>query len=135
MEKLISLLGENNQLVVMKGQLRNIEKKVKDTGEVYYVGDLRVPRVSDDDVYSVGFNILNICFSNAYVSAKNITDAQMKQLKDNEVTVLLSLVSGIFVNKSGDNTYKNNRVLFYVEDHQLTRQVEQHNYKTKSYNI
>lgn len=135
LEKFKELLGDNSQLVLLKGQLRNIERKAKDTGEIYYTADLRVPRLNSDDIYGTSFNIMNVCFSTEYVTANGLGDSHMKQLKDNEVILLISLVSSIFVNKNGDNIYKNNRVLFYVEDHMLSRSIEKHELKQKSYNI
>lgn len=120
MEKCENLLGSSNSFLVLKGQIRNIQRKCKES-EFYYIADIRVPRVANlENVYQTSFNIFNVCFDTKFVSKKSITDDIMLTLKDNEIIINLAINSSVKSYKANDGrVFKNNNVSFYVLDYKL----------------
>lgn len=114
----VSEMMTGSDLLFLKGQLRNIVQSTKEDGSIYYLADIRVPRSTNlENVYEVSFNLCHVCFSSEYVKSNNISVETMKQFKDNEVLLNVSLNSSIKSYKAGDgNTYKGNNVKFFVED-------------------
>lgn len=136
MSKFNEVLGDNSVLIVLKGQLRNIVRCVKDDGFVYYTADLRVPRAISNDVYGVTFNLLNVCFNSEFVTSNKYGDDTMKSLKDNEVLLTLTMLSKIDSYTKDGKTFKNNRCQFYVDSCQLIRTIDKPSMsKTSTYNI
>lgn len=96
-EKVIEMMGENSQLCFIKGQLRNPEMRVKENEDVYYLADIRVPKLMNDTVYGVSFDIYHVCFGSDFVKENNITKEFITSLKDNEVFV--DLIPSVKVNQ------------------------------------
>lgn len=117
-----------NELVVLKGQLRNIQRVTKDdgSGEFYYLGDLKVPRITNSaSVYDTSFNLYHVCFSNEFISRNDeITDDYMRQFKDNEVLMLVSMLANINKSKSGDKVAKFNNIRVYVNEIVLSQNID-----------
>jgi hypothetical protein len=117
-----------NELVVLKGQLRNIQRVTKDdkSGEFYYLADLKVPRITNSaSVYDTSFNMYHVCFSNEFISRNDeVSDEFMKKFKDNEVLMLVSILANINKSKSGDSFAKFNNVRFYVNEIVLLQSID-----------
>lgn len=122
-EKLLGILGDASSLLLVKGQVRNIQKAANEDGQIYYIADVRYVRQSSDDVYGTNWNVTNVCFSAAYVEENKVNDEVMKAYKDNECVLILSLASKLDIQKKDDRTLKFNRCSFYVDSIDLVREI------------
>lgn len=124
LENYSKLLGDSNELLIVKGQIKNIEH-VNKGNDVYYLADLKVPKINSSEIYNTYFNMYHICFSSDYVKVAKINDEYMKQLKDNEVILNLTINSTIFKKPAENNQFfKYNRINFFVIDCIKTKDVE-----------
>jgi len=125
----IELLGNSNDLMILKGQLRNIQRREKDNKEWYYLADLKVgKKINDNDIYGIAFDIYHICFTHDFVRMACVTDDVMKELKDNEVIVYLTPNCNVNSSKRTidgvERLDKFNRANFYVNDIMLLTQIK-----------
>lgn len=113
-EKVMEMMGENSQLCFIKGQLRNPEMRVKENDDVYYLADIRVPKLMNDTVYGVSFDVYHVCFSSEFVKENNITKEYITSLKDNEVFVDLTLSAKVNQKKVEGRVDKYNSTNYFV---------------------
>lgn len=123
-EKILEMLGNASSMFLVKAQVRNIVKKVKDGGLPYYLADIRYVKTSSNDFYGVNFNVSHVCFSSDAVVKLGIKDETMKMYKNNECLMLLSVSASIKTFKKDDNTYKLNNVQYFVDDIELIREID-----------
>ncbi len=118
MKKVSDLMLESG-LCFLRGQLMNIIMAEKsDNKEIYYLADLRVPRMLNvESVYDASFNWVHVCFGSEFVKNNNFTIDKMKIFKENEVLLNLRFSSSIYKYKNKDDeTMKKNEIRFFVDD-------------------
>jgi len=132
MLKKFDSLMNGNEVLFLKGQLRNIQQRKKDNQEIFYVADLRVPRnLSIDDIYSVSFNTYHLCFSNNFITNSKFTIEDAKSFKDNEVLVNLSTQSNIRTSQKDGVENKFNNTKYFVNDLMFVKAIDKPNYLDK----
>jgi len=131
LEKFNSLMGEEKELILLKGQMINPSKrKKKDSEEVYYTFSLKTVKKMGEDEYSQGYNTYQIIVS--VEKSKQFTDEQIKAMKNNEVLVLLE--TSCHIRKFGDNG-RDNKITFYLVEIMQTKEIKREMPDIKAVNL
>lgn len=135
LDKMIEVMGENNDCMFLKGQVKNIQKRSKETGEFYYLADIKVCKKINDSNYGISYDMYNVCFSADLVVSLNLDDEKMKSFKDNEV--ILGLTPSCMIKKvtkdNGENKY--NRCNFFVNSFKQIDVIGKQRTLQKVYNL
>lgn len=129
LKKVNDLLGDEHDLILVKGELNKIDKCFKEDGSVYYMGDLRVLRnTNTGSEYDIKTSNYLCCFGSEFVLDAKLDDDKMKALKNNEVLLILNCLSNIKTIKSKkdgvEDSFKVDNVRFFVQDVLLTKKLE-----------
>lgn len=134
--KINDLLGEEKELIVLKGKLFSpAEVKRQEDQAIYYTFRLKVLKAANDDAYAQSFNTYFIIMP-AEV-AKRYTREQIREMKDNEVILLCSARAGTreFVNKNTGEKVTVNNISLYGLDIMFTRQIKKDSENAKALKI
>lgn len=141
MKKLTTVLGNETELIVIRGQLKNPQKVQKEDGSgYYYTFQLKSIRQSNpDEAYSQGYNTF-YCIMSSNV-AKTYTDEQMSGMKENEVIALCSLNARAKTTQYTEKTTGEvvertyNNITLYISDLLQTRSIQKELTNKKAINL
>lgn len=120
--KINNLMNDNNNLLLLKGQLIKPMRQVKENGEVYYTFILKTLNKYSDDDYSQNYSMFYCVLSTD--RSLHYSDEDLKALKNNEVIVVAN-ITGIVkqINAQTGKFYVNSRNSIFVHDVYLNREI------------
>lgn len=124
LQKLQEMLGENKQMVLVKGQLlKPVAVPKKEGGDLYCTFILKQVKSFSDDEYSQGYNNF-LCIMPSEIFSR-YTREEIAAMKGNEVLAVLE-ISNIVRNLQGQQgPYTVNNTTYYVHDITQTKTLKE----------
>lgn len=132
MKKVDGLLGQEKELIVLKGKLFAPQKaSTKEGNETYYTFRLKTLKKSSNDEYGQSFNTYH-CVMPTDVS-KNYSEQDIQALKNNEVLCLCTFNASVKTLPNSGAVVNN--ITIFVNDVMLVRSIDSNMVVHKAINL